>query len=99
MNADSDFRLSHTAFNLLYDAARSLGLSPARAFRQKAYLLAYAERPTFNLSGQPLTKCFVAGLNEDVYVALVSLADQLNVPRETIGELVCAYVEDAHVPA
>ena len=94
MNTDTTFRMSRRALWGLHAGAKAAGMSPGQYFRGRAYRLANADGPRFDLSGEYLARTFHVGLNEDVYAALISLADQLDVPRETIGELVASYIEE-----
>jgi hypothetical protein len=100
LNTDSTFFLSRKAVWRLCEEARQLGCSACYLFRGRAYALAHAENPKFDLGGQPLTCAFGVGINDDVHAALISVADQLDVPRETIGELVACYIQEgAYVEA
>jgi hypothetical protein len=94
VNTDTTFHMSRGALWRLHAGAKASGMSPGQYFRGRAYRLANADRPRFDLSGEFLARTFHVGLNEDVYAALISVADQLDVPRETIGELVASYSEE-----
>lgn len=100
VNTDSTFPVSSRALWRLHAGAKASGMSPGRYFRGRAYRLANADRPRFDLSGEHLGRTFHVGISEDVYAALISVVDQLDVPRDTIGELVASYVEEeAECPA
>jgi hypothetical protein len=94
MNTDHVFPMSRRSMWRLHQEAGKRQCSLGYLFRGWAYALAHTEKPVFDLAGQPLTQSFDVGINDDVYAALVSLADQLDVPRETIGELVASYMEE-----
>lgn len=94
MNEDTAFKVSNGAFARITSEAKARGVSVGHLFRGRAYRLAHADNPRFNVSGQHLGRTFHCGVNSDVYAALVSMVDQLDVPRDTIGELVCTHVEE-----
>lgn len=100
MSTDQTFLMSRHAIWRLCETARNRQCSIGYLFRGWAYELAHAEKPRFELSGQPLDRRIGVGIHDDPYAALVSVADRLDVPRETIGELVATYIEeDANVSA
>jgi hypothetical protein len=83
--------MSHAAFWQLKRESVAAGLGVCPYFRCKAEELSLSIDPHFSLSGDPLSRTYEFSLPPDVIAGLESVARDLDVPAETIGELVGAF--------
>jgi hypothetical protein len=92
MHAGQTVRLSRDGLERLRDGYLRAGTNIQKYFRCKAKNLVRIMDPLFEVSGAPLDQTLPVTINSDLLAELRVLADDLNVPHETIGELVATHI-------
>lgn len=88
---DSVFLLSSRAWWGLVHEAKVTGYSIEQVIRDRAYRLSLEAKPAFRVSGGELVREVRVGIIHEVLDRLEAMCERLNVPVETLGELIATW--------
>lgn len=86
---DTRFFMSRPAYERLHTDARAARMPVATYFRAKAMELVRIASPRFTVAGEPFLGTVAVSLPREAMEGLRELCEDIGVPVETAGELVC----------
>lgn len=91
---DSVLMLSSRAWWDLVHEAKVTGRSVEQVLRDRAYRLSLATKPAFRMSGGEIVREVRVGIIHEVLDRLEAMCDRLDVPVESLGELIATWHEE-----